>query len=93
MNARASAPSDIDLTTMSITFGTKLSVGYFLIDLLVSCDYFHIYAYFFGFIDLIGYHKSFIFLSHVESLVILFGSVLIMSSHSQAVSAVAEQCP
>lgn len=46
LNAKVSVPSEIDLTTMSITFGTKLPVGYFLIDPLAICDCFSIYSYF-----------------------------------------------
>lgn len=46
LNAEVFVPSEIDLMIMSITFGTKLPVGYFLIDLLAIYDCCLIYAYF-----------------------------------------------
>lgn len=84
--------SEIDLMPMAITFGNKLLVGYLLIDLLSICDCFPISVYFRR--DLwyaFGYHKSFKFLPHVEFLLIVFGSALIIPFPSQALRAVAEQ--
>jgi len=77
---------------MAIAFGNKLVVGYLLIDLLAICDCLPIYAYFGR--DLwyaFGYCKSFKFLPHVEFLLIVFGSALIIPFPSQALRAVAEQ--
>lgn len=46
LNAKVFVPSEIDLMIMPISFGAKLPVGYFLIDLLAISDCCLIYAYF-----------------------------------------------
>lgn len=77
---------------MSITFGTKLPVGYFLIDfwpfMTVALS-----MLFFSerFNKCFVYHKSFKILPHVEYLLTLFGLALTIPSPSLALNAVAEQ--